>query len=262
LCSRQSLWRSVALFGSSLGWKRRSVLLPDRSRIGDFEAMAYDEANDALHTFSGKCCHGTARPTVFRLTRRRGELKLDSWQPLTQSGDFTGAGWNSVDHSPYVAMGADSSDLRLSKQRGEPALPDPRSDSHPGHSASQRMDRRCTPSPAARCFMSSVGRAGPFIPRVVVRSDAVRRPGQSSGGAHRRPVLRVGQPHLRDEAKRVRERITRRNASLGRGSCCSYRGTPNRIRWHSESSRSRRTFGTRRRTRSSACRARSHPSRP
>jgi hypothetical protein len=77
------------------------------NRTEDFEAMAYDEANDVLYVFSGKCCRETVRPTVFRLTRRRGVLKLDSWQPLRRTSDFTAAGWNSADHGLYVAEGAD-----------------------------------------------------------------------------------------------------------------------------------------------------------
>ena len=77
-----------------------------RSRTDDFESMAYDGANDVLYVFSGKCCTGTTRPTVFRLTRRRGELQLNSWQPLRRTSDFTAAGWNSADHRLYVAVGS------------------------------------------------------------------------------------------------------------------------------------------------------------
>jgi hypothetical protein len=69
--------------------------------------MAYDAANDVLYVFSGKCCSGSVRPTVFRLTRRRGVLRLDSWQPLKRTNDFTAAGWNSADHRVYVAVGSD-----------------------------------------------------------------------------------------------------------------------------------------------------------
>ena len=79
------------------------------SRTDDFESMAYDEADDALYVFSGKCCTGTIRPTVFRLTRRHGVLQVDSWQPLGPTSDFTAAGWNSADRSLYVAA---ESDLR------------------------------------------------------------------------------------------------------------------------------------------------------
>jgi hypothetical protein len=77
------------------------------TRTDDFESMAYDAANDALYVFSGKCCRGSVRPTVFRLTRRSGLLELDSWQPLEPSSDFTAAGWNSADHRLYVAEGPD-----------------------------------------------------------------------------------------------------------------------------------------------------------
>ena len=96
---REDAFRSTHRFGGGPAARPSST--------GDFEAMAYDEASDALYVFSGECCHGTARPTVFRLTRRRGDLKLDSWQPLTKTSEFTAAGWNAVDHSLYVAMGAD-----------------------------------------------------------------------------------------------------------------------------------------------------------
>jgi hypothetical protein len=77
------------------------------NRTDDFESMAYDAANDVLYVFSGKCCSGSVRPTVFRLTRRRGVLRLNSWQPLRRTSDFTAAGWNSADHRLYVAVGSD-----------------------------------------------------------------------------------------------------------------------------------------------------------
>jgi hypothetical protein len=77
------------------------------NRTDDFESMAYDAANDVLYVFSGRCCNETVQPTVFRLTRRRGVLQLDSWQPLRRTSDFTAAGWNSADHRLYVAKGAD-----------------------------------------------------------------------------------------------------------------------------------------------------------
>jgi hypothetical protein len=77
------------------------------NRTDDFESMAYDAANDVLYVFSGKCCSGSVRPTVFRLTRRRGVLRLDSWQPLKRTNDFTAAGWNSADHRLYLAVGSD-----------------------------------------------------------------------------------------------------------------------------------------------------------
>jgi hypothetical protein len=77
------------------------------NRTEDFEAMAYDEANDVLYVFSGKCCREGVQPTVFRLKRHRGVLKLDSWQPLNRTSDFTAAGWNSADRALYVAKESD-----------------------------------------------------------------------------------------------------------------------------------------------------------
>ena len=96
---REDAFRSTRRFG---GGPRAGP-----NRTGDFESMAYDAANDVLYVFSGKCCTGTIRPTVFRLTRRRGVLELDSWQPLGRTSDFTAAGWNSADHRLYVAVGSD-----------------------------------------------------------------------------------------------------------------------------------------------------------
>ena len=75
------------------------------NRTDDIESMAYDEADDVLYAFSGTCCSATARPTAFRLTRRRGVLRLDSWQPLSRTSDFTAAGWNAADHGLYVGAG-------------------------------------------------------------------------------------------------------------------------------------------------------------
>jgi hypothetical protein len=97
---REQAFRSARRFGGgSLAGPRRT---------DDFESMAYDEAHDVLYVFSGICCTGTTRPTVFRLMRRRGVFELDSWQPLRRpTDDFTAAGWNSAAHSLYVADRAD-----------------------------------------------------------------------------------------------------------------------------------------------------------
>jgi hypothetical protein len=78
---------------------------PDR--VVDFESMAYDEHDDVLYVFSGICCNSTSRPAVFRLVRRNGVLKLDSFQPLGPEDDFSAAGWNAVDRSLYVAVRSD-----------------------------------------------------------------------------------------------------------------------------------------------------------
>jgi hypothetical protein len=78
---------------------------PDR--VVDFEAVAYDEQDDALYVFSGICCNSTSRPAVFRLVRRNGVLKLNSYQPLGPDDDFSAAGWNAADRSLYVAVKSD-----------------------------------------------------------------------------------------------------------------------------------------------------------
>ena len=96
---REDAFRSTRRFGGG------PVARP--SRTGDFESLAYDEAKDVLYVFSGECCDGTGRPTVFRMTRRHGELRLDSWQPLDETSEFPAAGWNSVDDTVYVGNGAD-----------------------------------------------------------------------------------------------------------------------------------------------------------
>lgn len=77
----------------------------DRSR--DIEALAYDASSDVLYVFSGPCCTSTVLPTVFRLTRQDGTLRLDSYQPLANVSDFTGAAWNPGDGRVYVGAGRD-----------------------------------------------------------------------------------------------------------------------------------------------------------
>ncbi|MFB3738351.1 MAG: hypothetical protein ACE14W_05220 [Candidatus Velamenicoccus archaeovorus] len=93
---RQAAFRSAHRAG---GGPRAGV-----NRSEDFESVAYDEARDALYVFSGVCCDGKARPTVFRLTRRGGVLRVASWQPLPGASDFSAAGWNAGDGRVYVAM--------------------------------------------------------------------------------------------------------------------------------------------------------------
>lgn len=78
---------------------------PDR--VVDFEAIAYDEQDDVLYVFSGICCNSTSRPAVFRLVRRNGVLRLNSYQPLGPDDDFSAAGWNAADRSLYVAVRSD-----------------------------------------------------------------------------------------------------------------------------------------------------------
>lgn len=60
----------------------------------DFEALAYDEANDTLYAFAGKCCFDHIRAAVFRLVRdANGVFQVESFQPLSAPlNDFSGAG--------------------------------------------------------------------------------------------------------------------------------------------------------------------------
>ena len=77
-------------------------------RARDFESMAYDEATDSLYVFSGPCCSASVLPTAFRLKRRgnNGTFKVESYQPLVATANYTGAGWNGADGKVYVARGA------------------------------------------------------------------------------------------------------------------------------------------------------------
>jgi hypothetical protein len=77
-------------------------------RTRDFESMAYDETTDSLYVFSGPCCNTSVLPTAFRLKRRgkNGTFKVESYQPLAATANYTGAGWNGGDGKVYVAKGA------------------------------------------------------------------------------------------------------------------------------------------------------------
>lgn len=77
-----------------------------QNRVGDLEALAYDEANDILYAFSGNCCTSAALPTAFRLMRGpSGSFAIESYQPLPTGSDFTAASWNSADGMVYVGKG-------------------------------------------------------------------------------------------------------------------------------------------------------------
>ena len=76
-----------------------------KTRTNDFEAIAYDRANDVLYVFSGPCCNSSTLPTVFRLKRRSGQFQVDSYQPLA-SADYTAAAWSPTDKKVYVGKGS------------------------------------------------------------------------------------------------------------------------------------------------------------
>ena len=78
----------------------------DRTR--DLESIAYDRARDALYVFSGPCCTSSVKPAAFRLTRTRaGRLRVESFQPLPRSANYTAAAWNAANHMIYVGQGRD-----------------------------------------------------------------------------------------------------------------------------------------------------------
>jgi hypothetical protein len=78
------------------------------SRTLDMESIAYDPDHDALYVFSGSCCSSSVKPTVFRLKRNaRGNLFVQSFQPLPSSSNFTAAAWNAANGRIYVGQGPD-----------------------------------------------------------------------------------------------------------------------------------------------------------
>jgi hypothetical protein len=76
-----------------------------KHRINDFEAVAYDRKRDQLFVFTAICCTPKDKPTVFRLKRRHGKLRLDSYLPLPKGSDFTAAAWNPRKRRVYVGVG-------------------------------------------------------------------------------------------------------------------------------------------------------------
>ena len=79
-------------------------------RTLDMESMAYDAKHDSLYVFSGSCCSPAVKPTVFRLKRNpRGNLVVESYQPLARVADYTASAWNAATRRIYVG---DHADLR------------------------------------------------------------------------------------------------------------------------------------------------------
>jgi hypothetical protein len=74
-----------------------------QNRVGDLEAVAYDRKQDQLFVFSGSSSLN-AKPAAFRLERKRGKLRLDSYQSLPLGSDFTAAAWNPADKELYVGL--------------------------------------------------------------------------------------------------------------------------------------------------------------
>jgi hypothetical protein len=76
-----------------------------KKRTNDFEAIAYNRRKDVLYVFSGPCCRSSMRATAFRLTRRSGHFRVESYQPLPTGADYTGAAWSPADRKIYVGKG-------------------------------------------------------------------------------------------------------------------------------------------------------------
>lgn len=73
-----------------------------KSRTQEIQALAYDPTSDTLYAFSGTCCPPDINSTAFRLTRRAGRLRLDSFQALPPGLQVEGAAWNPCDGRVYV----------------------------------------------------------------------------------------------------------------------------------------------------------------
>lgn len=73
-------------------------------RTAEIQALAYDASRDELFVFSGTCCPPKINSTAFRLTRKSGELRLDSYRTLNGL-QVEGAAWNPGDRKLYFGSG-------------------------------------------------------------------------------------------------------------------------------------------------------------
>jgi hypothetical protein len=83
-----------------------------KERTNDFEAIAYNRRKDMLYVFSGPCCNSSIRATAFRLTRRSGPFRVESYQPMPEGADYTGAAWSPADRKLYVGKGREMRSFR------------------------------------------------------------------------------------------------------------------------------------------------------
>ncbi|RYU12889.1 YncE family protein [Nocardioides iriomotensis] len=72
------------------------------SRIAEIQGLAYDPTRDALYAYSGTCCPTKILSTAFRLTRKDGVLKPDSFQALPLGLQVEGAAYNPCDGRVYI----------------------------------------------------------------------------------------------------------------------------------------------------------------
>jgi hypothetical protein len=80
-----------------------------RARTRDLEGLAYDRETDRLYAFVGSDCKpSTANcrwkslPTAYRFTRKNGQLRPQSYQPLPVRTQIAAASWHPVSGSLYV----------------------------------------------------------------------------------------------------------------------------------------------------------------
>ena len=83
-----------------------------KERANDFEAIAYNRRKDVLYVFSGPCCNSSMHATAFRLTRRSGRFKVESYQPLPTGADYTAAAWSPTDGKIWVGKGVEMRSFR------------------------------------------------------------------------------------------------------------------------------------------------------
>ncbi|HEU4515179.1 MAG TPA: esterase-like activity of phytase family protein [Nocardioidaceae bacterium] len=83
-----------------------------RARTRDLEGLAYDAATDRLYAFVGSDCRPSTTnclwkslPTAYRLTRKGGQLRPQSYQPLPARSQVAAATWHRVSGNVYVGDG-------------------------------------------------------------------------------------------------------------------------------------------------------------
>ena len=105
---KRTIQRRAFSNARKLGGGRRA----GKERANDFEAIAYNRRKDVLYVFSGPCCNSSMHATAFRLTRRSGRFKVESYQPLPTGADYTAAAWSPTDGKIWVGKGVEMRSFR------------------------------------------------------------------------------------------------------------------------------------------------------
>ena len=93
-----------------------------KERSNDFEAVAYSRRKDVLYVFSGPCCSPSMKATAFRLTRRSGRFRVESYQTLPTGADYTAAAWSRSDRKIYVGKGSQMRSFRYASGTAGPSF--------------------------------------------------------------------------------------------------------------------------------------------